>query len=50
MIWSPEGKGVFSIESKSHPGIEKKFPSVNSRSFSEDSSRTYFMDIEPFLE
>ena len=49
MIWSPEGKGVFSIESKSHSDIEREFPSANSQSLNPNFSKRYFIDITPFL-
>jgi len=50
MIWSPKGKGIFSIESKSHPGVETVFPSEASQTLDSNSSKNYFIDIIPFLE
>jgi hypothetical protein len=49
MIWSPDEKGVFSIESKSHPGIEKEFPDSHScRLIKPFESHSYFVRIKPF--
>ncbi len=50
MIWSPEGKGVFSIESKSHQGIENEFPSANSKLLNLNSPVKYFVDITPLFK